>query len=182
MTETVYTHKQAAVRKPVRLVCFMRCASARAQHARLFYYAPPSRERVSHAVDTHEFQTPAALESVLRMADVGVHAYPQISSTLQVCTLPLASRSTVYTHKPARQYAGQHGHWAADVCGLLQDWFLEVVYTHKQLPPPMAQRPAPRRGQRRLTQSVYTYKHPTEPRPERGSVRLGLPTWRSTMT
>ncbi|MEG1454891.1 MAG: hypothetical protein RSC66_04885, partial [Comamonas sp.] len=134
MTETVYTHKQAAVRKPVRPVCFMRRAAARAQHAHLFAYAPQSREPVSHAVDTHEFQTPAALESVLRMADFGVHAYPQISSTLQLCTSPLASRSTVYTHKPARQLAGPH---ALDVCSLrlLVCWG-SAVYTYKQLTRP----------------------------------------------
>ncbi len=183
MTETVYTHKHAAVRKPVRPVCFMR---APWMGARVFQHlvsgAVRTPQAVSYAVDTHELQTRCTLESVLSIVvGHGVHAYPQTLSVLQMSVSPLAPCTSVYTHKPARQLAGQQGLELRDGCGLLA-WSADTVYTHKQMAAPRVQRPAPRRGHRRPTQCVYTHKHPTEPRLERGSVRLGHQNGRTTMT
>ena len=167
MTEAVYTHKQAARCKPVRPFCFLPVQPpfAPAQQRRNDG-VKPATQWPSHTVDTHEFQTRCTPQGVLSaVVAVGVHAYPQTLPVQQCYMSPLAPCTAVYTHKPARQLAGQREH-AIDVCSLrLRACSGSAVYTYKQLPGPTALRPTPRRGHRQPTPVFIRINTPPNPAP-----------------
>jgi len=160
MTDTVYTHKPAALRlHGSRVFARLRLAPG-SEHGAVGMCA----------VDTHEFLKNAA--PAAQTLQLGVHAHPQLSRDFlaQQCqAIAMAPEAlgeapvttVVYAYKQLR--SGQEG----TAGGLLT-----AVYTYKQSPAPGTPWPTPTRGHR-PPPTVYTHKHPHRTPPRAGFGAFG---------